>query len=285
MKPPSVTACRCAKSITGRTQPSARGDREDVLGGAELAHAAHHLDPERHRAALALESLAQHAELLDDRVERVRALAAEQEARVEDDELGAGRRRDPGRVVEHPDRHPELLVALDVAHEAGDRRVHREHDARLAGELAEALGPRVVHPEPALEVDLAGAVAALEQQLDRRLRALARRNARRAESKLSHPASVSGAGTPSDALPTLFRMAKRPSRIDLLELDIDLRLADLWREAAEIDEWSLDVVAAFMRAAYGKGYCDALTEERRARSARTTATGSRRAARATAPEH
>ena len=56
-------------------------------------------------------------------------------------------------------------------------------------------------------------------------------------------------------------MAKRPSRIDLLELDIDLRLADLWREAGEISEWNLDVVAAFMRAAYGKGYCDALTEE------------------------
>jgi len=28
-----------------------------------------------------------------------------------------------------------------------------------------------------------------------------------------------------------------------------------------ISDWSLDVVAAFMRAAYGKGYCDALTEE------------------------
>jgi hypothetical protein len=56
-------------------------------------------------------------------------------------------------------------------------------------------------------------------------------------------------------------MAKHPSRIDLLELDIDLRLADLWREAAEIEEWSLEVVAAFMRAAYGKGYCDALTED------------------------
>ena len=39
------------------------------------------------------------------------------------------------------------------------------------------------------------------------------------------------------------------------------RLADLWREAAGISEWSLDVVAAFMRAAYGKGYCDALTED------------------------
>ena len=56
-------------------------------------------------------------------------------------------------------------------------------------------------------------------------------------------------------------MAKRPSRIDLLELDIDLRLADLWREACEINDWSIDVVAAFMRAAYGKGYCDALTED------------------------
>jgi hypothetical protein len=56
-------------------------------------------------------------------------------------------------------------------------------------------------------------------------------------------------------------MAKRPSRIDLLELDIDVRLADLWREADDVEEWNLDVVAAFMRAAYGKGYCDALTEE------------------------
>ena len=56
-------------------------------------------------------------------------------------------------------------------------------------------------------------------------------------------------------------MAKRPTRIDLLELDIDLRLADLWREADEIGDWNMDIVAAFMRAAYGKGYCDSLTEE------------------------
>ncbi len=56
-------------------------------------------------------------------------------------------------------------------------------------------------------------------------------------------------------------MSKSPSRIDLLELDIDLRLADLWREAGEIEDWNLEVVAAFMRAAYGKGYCDALTED------------------------
>ena len=66
---------------------------------------------------------------------------------------------------------------------------------------------------------------------------------------------------PSDPLPTLRSMAKRPTRIELLELDIDLRLSDLWREAGEIREWSLEVVSAFMRAAYGKGYCDALTED------------------------
>ena len=51
------------------------------------------------------------------------------------------------------------------------------------------------------------------------------------------------------------------SRIDLLELDIDVRLTDLWREVLDVAEWNIDVVAAFMRAAYGKGYCDALMEE------------------------
>ena len=54
---------------------------------------------------------------------------------------------------------------------------------------------------------------------------------------------------------------KRPSRVDLLELDIDLRLSDLWREMGDITDWNLEIAAAFMRAAYGKGYCDALTED------------------------
>ncbi len=63
-------------------------------------------------------------------------------------------------------------------------------------------------------------------------------------------------------LPAYARnVSKEPSRIDLLELDIDLRISDLWREAVDVSEWNLEVVAAFMRAAYGKGYCDALTEE------------------------
>ena len=54
-----------------------------------------------------------------------------------------------------------------------------------------------------------------------------------------------------------MRRVREPScssltRIDLLELDIDLRLTDLWREAADVTEWNLEVMAAFMRAAYGK---------------------------------
>jgi hypothetical protein len=56
-------------------------------------------------------------------------------------------------------------------------------------------------------------------------------------------------------------VSRNPTRIDLLELDIDLRITDLWREAADVSDWNLEVVAAFIRAAYGKGYCDALTEE------------------------
>jgi hypothetical protein len=56
-------------------------------------------------------------------------------------------------------------------------------------------------------------------------------------------------------------VSRVPTRIDLLELDIDVRLSDLWREAVDVTDWNLEVVAAFIRAAYGKGYCDALTED------------------------
>ena len=62
-------------------------------------------------------------------------------------------------------------------------------------------------------------------------------------------------------------MAKRPTRIDLLELDIDLRLSDLWcqlDDTAFDERWTpkqVDIVASFIRAAYGKGYCDSLAED------------------------
>jgi hypothetical protein len=56
-------------------------------------------------------------------------------------------------------------------------------------------------------------------------------------------------------------MAALPTRIDLLELDIDLRLSELWAKADGVREWDLNMAAGFMRAAYGKAYCDALSEE------------------------
>jgi hypothetical protein len=49
-----------------------------------------------------------------------------------------------------------------------------------------------------------------------------------------------------------------------LELDIDLRLTDLWRCADEHDgPWTIELVASYIRAAYGKGYCDSLAEPTR----------------------
>jgi hypothetical protein len=52
------------------------------------------------------------------------------------------------------------------------------------------------------------------------------------------------------------------SRQQLLELDIDVRLAALWREAESVDlEWSLERVASYLRAAYARGYDDALSED------------------------
>jgi hypothetical protein len=51
-----------------------------------------------------------------------------------------------------------------------------------------------------------------------------------------------------------------PTKRDLLELDVDVRLAGLWTHANAIKRWDLDVAAAFMRSAYGAGYSDALRE-------------------------
>lgn len=53
----------------------------------------------------------------------------------------------------------------------------------------------------------------------------------------------------------------RPSRVELLESDIDTRLHELWQEAFLVSDWTLEGVAVFMRAAYGRGYVDALTED------------------------
>ena len=55
------------------------------------------------------------------------------------------------------------------------------------------------------------------------------------------------------------------SKRDNLAMTIDLRLADLWAEVFEVEQDKLDVelLAWFLRAAYGQGYTDAPRESRR----------------------
>ena len=111
---------------------------------------------------------------------------------MEDHDLGAASRGDAGAPVERADRRGELAAArLDMAHEAEERRVHGERNVVFAGELPEPLRERVVHPEATLEVDLAGGVAPLHEDLDRRLRRLARRHPGRPDANsLGHGAML-----------------------------------------------------------------------------------------------
>ncbi len=58
------------------------------------------------------------------------------------------------------------------------------------------------------------------------------------------------------------------TRLDLLELDIDCRLSDLWQTlwrdfdylSRAASDQTRQEFAVFMRAAYGKGYMDALKD-------------------------
>ena len=144
----------------------------------------------------------------------------------------------------------EILVRVHYG--IGDRRVYRERDPGITRKLPKPFGELVAHPERAFKIELAGAVAALEEKSDCSLGTFLRRNPRRPDMQgLCHHGKGNGRNVgPSGGVSRLFDMSSSPSRIDLLELDIDLRLADLWREAAGIGEWSLEVVAAFMRADY-----------------------------------
>src|SRR5579871_664361 len=288
----------------GADEVDRAGDRDYVFDRPELAYASHHLDAEGDEPVLRLEAFAEVAELVNDVGDRLIALAAEEEAGVEDDELRAAGFREPGGVVEHAECHLELLAAVGMAHERRERRVDGEHDVGRGCGRSEERRALVIEPEPAGEAELARAVAVGCERRERRVDALGLRQVGGAEADLSHGAQLMRATPPrrhpkpppaqgerreraaasvpparrvrancanarrqapaADAVRPGFyfvAMPKRPSRLDLLELDIDLRLTDLWREAADVAEWNLEVVAAFLRAAYGKGYCDALTED------------------------
>jgi hypothetical protein len=60
------------------------------------------------------------------------------------------------------------------------------------------------------------------------------------------------------------KMARRKhQQRQQLELDIDMRLASIWADAIEMfHEDALPTVGTLLRAAYGKGYTDALIEVR-----------------------
>ena len=50
-------------------------------------------------------------------------------------------------------------------------------------------------------------------------------------------------------------------RHNQLNVDIDMRMRELWLDALEVSEWSPAVLGPFLRRAYGQGYCDALRED------------------------
>jgi DNA ligase D-like protein (predicted 3'-phosphoesterase) len=101
-------------------------------------------------------------------------------------------------MIEHPDRHAVLLAPLGMTEECGDRGVHGEPDIALARQRAKLLGVAPVHPEAALEIDLARGVSALAQELYGRARALAGRDAGWTASDRTHPrqsGSATGLGS------------------------------------------------------------------------------------------
>lgn len=51
-----------------------------------------------------------------------------------------------------------------------------------------------------------------------------------------------------------------PTAQELLELDIDLRIMQLWVDLLAVPELTIEVVGQYVRAAYGMGYIDALKE-------------------------
>jgi hypothetical protein len=50
-------------------------------------------------------------------------------------------------------------------------------------------------------------------------------------------------------------------KVEGLSLDIDIRLRKLWVEVEQVEQWDITQAAAFIRAAYGQGYMDALKED------------------------
>jgi len=59
-----------------------------------------------------------------------------------------------------------------------------------------------------------------------------------------------------------------PSAAELLELDVDVRLVDVWLEVWKNWAWEAGEMSGLLRLAYGRGYCDALAEPERGKLCR-----------------
>jgi len=64
-------------------------------------------------------------------------------------------------------------------------------------------------------------------------------------------------------------MNRKPTALELLEVDLDARLLAVWLQLWDVEEWDSKVVGPFLRLAYGTGYRDALIEPRRGALYRT----------------
>jgi hypothetical protein len=108
------------REVEHRPHPAgAPRDLDDVVERAQVADSPHYLDAEGDGASLALESLAEAPELLDDSVQCSLARALEQESGMEDDRRRSTRSGDPRAAVERTHGRREFPARrLHVAHEA-----------------------------------------------------------------------------------------------------------------------------------------------------------------------
>jgi hypothetical protein len=109
---------------------------------------------------------------------------------MDDDQLRAGGLRETGGVVEHAERHVELLAAVGVAHERGQRRMDGQRDVGAVERFGELWRCVVVEPEAAREADLDGAVPRRGEQRRRLLEGGRLGQPGRPESDRSHVRSV-----------------------------------------------------------------------------------------------
>ena len=259
---PSLVACMCAKSITGRTQPGARAIASTSSSEPKSRTRPITSMPNGTARSFLLEPLAQLAELLDDRVDGLLARPAEQEAGVEHDELGAAAVAIPasGRAAPSAMFHFLPRSRCPMKPKSGACTESATSCSRASSPSARPTGSPSRSPTRSRSRRRCTPARAGAR---RRLGALPRGSAP-GQSDASHPATVTGrrlsrrSSVRRDSYPRRHGSANpyRPARARHRPPS-DRAVA----RGRGIGEWSLEVVAAFMRAAYGKGYCDALTED------------------------